>query len=124
MARPLSAIFDDLIANLIELKAALSPFALIGAAVVSEAKKPARQSVVQRPRHLSRSGASHLRGARRCTSKGSTSSASIVSGRHSGPGQEGRASSGLPQPLLWPRSSPGKSTLTQSPDIPNSSDTP
>ena len=40
MARPLSAIFDDLIANLIELKAALSPFALIGAAVVSEARKP------------------------------------------------------------------------------------
>jgi len=40
MARPLSAIFDDLIANLVELKTALSPFALIGAAVVAEARQP------------------------------------------------------------------------------------
>jgi hypothetical protein len=41
MARHLFAIFDDLTANLAELKAALAPLALIGGTVVSEARKPA-----------------------------------------------------------------------------------
>lgn len=42
MARHFSAIFDDLIANLAELKAALSPLALFGGTVVAEAGKPAK----------------------------------------------------------------------------------
>ncbi len=41
MARHLFAILDDLTANLAELKAALSPLALIGGTVVAEARKPA-----------------------------------------------------------------------------------
>ena len=41
MARQLSAIFDDLIANLVELKAALSPFALLGGTAAAEVQKPA-----------------------------------------------------------------------------------
>jgi len=41
MARHLFAIFDDLTANLAELKAALAPLALIGGTVVSETRKPA-----------------------------------------------------------------------------------
>jgi hypothetical protein len=40
MARHLFAILDDLTANLAELKAALSPLALIGGTVVAEARKP------------------------------------------------------------------------------------
>jgi hypothetical protein len=41
MARHLFAILDDLTSNLAELKAALTPLALIGGTVVAEAKKPA-----------------------------------------------------------------------------------
>jgi hypothetical protein len=41
MARHLSAILDDLTANLAELKATLAPLALIGGTVVSEAGRPA-----------------------------------------------------------------------------------
>lgn len=41
MARHLFSILDDLTANLAELKAALSPLALIGGTVVAEARKPA-----------------------------------------------------------------------------------
>src|SRR5664279_5832138 len=41
MARHLFAILDDLTANLAELKAALTPLALIGGAVVAETRKPA-----------------------------------------------------------------------------------
>lgn len=40
MARHLFAILDDLTANLAELKAALSPLALIGGTAVAEARKP------------------------------------------------------------------------------------
>ena len=41
MARHLFAILDDLTANLVELKTALAPLALIGGTVVAAAKKPA-----------------------------------------------------------------------------------
>jgi hypothetical protein len=41
MTRHLFAILDDLTANLAELKEALAPLALIGGAVVVEARKPA-----------------------------------------------------------------------------------
>jgi hypothetical protein len=41
VARNLFVILDDLTANLTELKATLSPLALIGSTVVTEARKPA-----------------------------------------------------------------------------------
>ena len=59
MARHLFAILDDLTANLAELKAALSPLALIGGTVVVEARKPApapRRAKVAAPRAKRRIG--------------------------------------------------------------------
>ena len=59
MARHLFAILDDLTANLAELKAALSPLALIGGTVVAEARKPAsapRRAKVSAPRAKRRVG--------------------------------------------------------------------
>lgn len=59
MARHLFAILDDLTANLAELKAVLSPLALIGGTVVAEARQPVsapRRVKVAGPRAKRRTG--------------------------------------------------------------------